>query len=240
MPGPSRSPAPTTPPAVAAPRDLPRFTYGRSIRGFPADPAPVSLKAVDEGLTPTRKLAVYDAPGGRPRAFLPRTISGLAVTLPIVERRSGWVAVLLPTANRRIGWLPAGGWHTQPLRDQIIVRRKQHQMIWVRDGHRLASWTVGIGAGRTATPLGRTFVFGRTPTASAVYAGLDAIVLGAVPDDRSALAPSLREAHTAIHGWYRDSAFGASVSNGCVRVPKAAQRTLLQYLIPGTTVHVID
>lgn len=231
----------TTPAAAPAPAGLPRFRYGRApAKGFPADQAPADLKHVTRGLTPKRRLAVYDAPGGRPRAFLPRTVSGLKVTVPIVQTRSGWVAVLLPTANRRVGWLPPGGWTTTALRDQIIVRRAQHRLIWLRDGRIRASWTVGIGRGRTATPLGRTFFFGRTATNGHVYGGLDALVLGAVPDDRSALPAGLRGAHTAIHGWYSEASFGRSASNGCVRMPKAAQRMLLHYLIPGTTVHVLD
>jgi hypothetical protein len=195
---------------------------------------------VTEGLHPQRKLAVYDAPGGRPRAFLPRTISGLPVVAPIVTRRPGWVAVLLPSANRRIGWLPATGWSPLRLRDQLVLRRRTHELTWLRDGHRRARWTVAVGTERTPTPLGRTFVLGRTGTHGAVYAGLDALVLAAVPEDRQALAPALRGAHTGIHGWHRASAFGRSVSNGCVRVPPDAQRTLLAHLGPGTTLHVID
>ena len=223
-----------------APAGLPKIDYRRGPRGFPADPAAASLTPVTEGLHPHRKLALYDAPGGRPRAFLPRTISGLPVVVPIVARRPGWVAVLLPSANRRMGWLPATGWSARRLRDQLVVRRGAHELTWFRDGRRRASWTVAVGAKSTPTPLGRTFVLGRTRTHGVVYAGLDALVLAAVPEDRHALAPALRGAHTGIHGWHRRSAFGHSVSNGCVRVPAAAQRVLLAHLVPGSTVHIVD
>jgi lipoprotein-anchoring transpeptidase ErfK/SrfK len=64
-------------------------------------------------------------------------------------------------------------------------------------------------------------------------------VLGAVPDDKDAVAPGLRGAHTGIHSWYRTGVFGHSVSNGCVRVPPAGQRVLLHEIAPGTTVHVL-
>lgn len=234
------SPAEPPPTAVPAPPGLLKITYRRGPRGFPADPEAASLAAVTEGLHPERKLALYDAPGGRPRAFLPRTISGLPVVVPIVSRRPGWVAVLLPSANRRIGWLPATGWSALRLRDQLVLRRRTHELTWLRDGRRRQSWPVAVGAERTPTPLGRTFVLGRTGTRGAVYAGLDALVLGAVPEDRAALAPALRDAHTGIHGWRDEAAFGRSVSNGCLRVPPAAQRTLLAHLGPGTTVHIVD
>jgi hypothetical protein len=239
------SPAPThtvatIPPAAPAPRDLPVITYRHVPGGFPADPEPFSMAAVTEAVHPPRRLAVYDRPGGRPRAFLPRDIRGVPVTVPIVERRPGWAAVLLPSVNRRIGWLPAKGWTAHALRDHVVVRRGAHSLEWLRDGVRRGKWTVAVGSRRTPTPLGRTFVFGRTGTVGDHYAGVDALVLGAVPDDREAVAPGLRDAHTGIHGWYRSSAFGRSISNGCVRMPRDGQETLLRNLAPGTLVTVVD
>ncbi|MFF5082924.1 L,D-transpeptidase [Actinoplanes sp. NPDC000266] len=272
--------------ARPAPRDLPTIDYWGAPGGFPKDAAPESVTPISEDLRPLRKLAVYDAPGGRPRAFLPRSFSGLTVTVPIVERRPGWAGVLLPSLNRRVGWIPekapapergpnlgrdrkvqpsgaadsraaenaqplaggvrggvrgkAAGWEVLPLRDQLVLHRRGHRLVWLRDGRLRGEWKVAVGASRTPTPLGRTFVLGRTITVGGVYAGLDALVLGAVPDNREALAPALRDGHTGIHAWSRRSAFGRSVSNGCVRLPADAQRVLLRHLGPGTPVHVID
>ena len=234
--------AKTTPaPKVAQPasKNLATITYTFVPGGFPADPAPADTAALTEGLHPARKLPLYDAPGGKPRAFLPPEIRGVPVTVPIVDREPGWVAVLVPSVNRRIGWLPAGGWVSRPLRDQLILRRDRHELAWLHDGVRRESWTVTTGSSQTPTPLGRTFVLGRTGTHGEVYAGLDALVLGAVPDDREAVAPGLRDAHTGIHSWYRASAFGRSISNGCIRVPKDGQRALLASLAPGTPVVVV-
>ncbi|MFI5934012.1 L,D-transpeptidase [Actinoplanes sp. NPDC051494] len=226
------------PVARPAPAGLPKIDYWGAADGFPQDRATSATAAVRDGLRPRHKLAVYDAPGGRPRAFLPRWISGMPVVVPIVERHDGWVAVLLPTLNRRIGWLPAAGWEPYPLRDQLIVDLSEHRLTWLRDGVRRGRWPVATGAARTPTPQGRTFVLGRTGTKGAAYAGLDALVLGAVPEDRAALAPSLRAGHTALHGWYDPSAFGHAISNGCVRMSPDAMRTLLKAVTPGTVVHV--
>jgi hypothetical protein len=226
--------------AVPAPDGLPRIDYQDLPGGFPADPAPGSVSAITEGLHPVRKLAVYDAAGGRPLAFLPRSISGLPVVVPVVAHRIGWVAVLLPSANRRIGWLPTTGWTPLALSDQLVVHRRQHRLTWLRAGRPVGQWTVAVGTTHTPTPLGRTFVMGRTGTHGDVYAGLDALVLGAVPENRDALSSGLRGGHTGIHGWSDSSAFGRSVSNGCIRMPAAAQRALLENLAPGTTVHVVD
>ena len=245
-------PAKPVPPAIArigakpvvkprpAPGDLPVITYRHVPAGFPADPDPAGTAPITEGLHPARRLPLYDAPGGMPRAFLPPGIRGVEVTVPIVERQPGWVAVLLPSINRHVGWLPATGWRERPLRDRLVVRLARHELTWLRDGVRRESWTVATGSDRTPTPLGRTFVLGRTGTEGSVYGGLDALVLGAVPDDRDAVAPGLRDAHTGIHGWHDAAAFGRSVSNGCVRVPRDAQRTLLDHIGPGTPVVVLD
>nr|WP_296069220.1 L,D-transpeptidase [uncultured Actinoplanes sp.] len=224
------------PAAAPAPEGLPKIDYFGVPDGFPEDRDARSTARLVEALHPERKLAVYDAPGGRPRAFLPRRISGLEVVVPIVQKRAGWVAVLLPSANRRVGWLPGAGWSPRAIRDQLVV--KGHRLTWLRDGRLQQAWTVATGAKATPTPYGRTFVLGRTGTRGSVYAGLDALVLGAVPEKRENLAPGLRDGHTGIHAWTHPAAFGRSVSNGCIRMPAAAQRTLLRHLGAGTTVHV--
>jgi hypothetical protein len=231
---------PAVPPAVAAPADLPVIDYWTSPRGFPPDPSPASTAAVTAGLHPTRALAAYDRPGGRPRAFLPSSIGGLPLVAPIIERRAGWVAVLLPSVNRTIGWLPARGWVARELPDRLELRLRTHELRWIHDGIRAGNWTVAVGTAATPTPLGRTFVLGRTTPRGSVYAGLDAFALGSVPDDRRAVAPGLRRAHTGIHGWYRTDSFGRDSSNGCIRVPKTALRALLKSITVGTPLIVLD
>jgi lipoprotein-anchoring transpeptidase ErfK/SrfK len=143
-----------------------------------------------------------------------------------------------------VGWLPATGpatgWTPRPLPDQLVLRRRTHELTWLRDGQRRASWTVAVGTAATPTPLGRTFVLGRTSTHGSVYAGLDALALGSVPDDRHALSAAFRGAHTGIHSWYRADVFGRDTSNGCIRVPRAGQRTLLTNIAPGTSLLVLD
>ncbi|WP_412735468.1 L,D-transpeptidase [Krasilnikovia sp. MM14-A1259] len=238
----SPEPAPQgpTPPARPAPAHLPVIDYWSVPSGFPADPKPLSVTALTEGLHPAAGAAVYDAPGGRPRAFLPPSISGVSVTVPILARRTGWVAVLLPSVNRTIGWLPAGHWIARPLHDHLVLRRRTHELTWFRDGVEQARWTVSTGSTATPTPLGRTFVLGRSTPRGAVYGGLDVLVLGSVPDDRHAVGVALQGAHTGIHSWYRSGVFGRSVSNGCIRVPKAGQRRLLSAITSGTPVTVVD
>ncbi|MCY1138878.1 L,D-transpeptidase [Actinoplanes sp. Pm04-4] len=228
------------PKAAPAPAGLPKISYWSAASGLPRDPATHSGSALVEGLRPYGKTAIYDAPGGEPRAFLPRSISGLPVTAPVVDKRPGWLAVLIPSINRRIGWVPTSAGAVHRLRDQLVVDRSRRELTWLRDGRQRGHWKVAVGSSRTPTPLGRTFVMGRTITQGSVYGGLDALVLGAVPDDREALSASLRNGHTAIHAWTDESAFGRSISNGCVRVPPDVQRLLLEHLPEGVPVNVVE
>jgi hypothetical protein len=238
-------PAPVAPPDAAtavpaAPAGLPTIGYGPAPAGFPADPQPASTVPLTTGAHPTRPVAAYDAPGGRALAYLAPSISGVPLTVPVVMRRQDWTAVLLPSANRRLAWLPPGGWASVSLPDQIVVDRGTNLVTWYHGGTVAGRWTAALGSVRTPTPLGRSFVLGRTPPSGRVYAGVDVLVLGSIPDDPSAVPTGLRGAHIGIHAWYDPSVFGRDVSNGCIRMPRAAQQVLVGHVVAGTEVVVLD
>jgi hypothetical protein len=239
-PDPQPSVAASIAPSASPGTGLKVIDYSRAPGGFPADPAPQSTEPLTEGAHPTRTIPAYDAPGGRALAYLAPTISGVPLTTPIVEHRGDWVAVLLPSANRTIAWLAPGGWERVTLRDQLVVDRSSHQLSWYRSGALQQAWTVTLGAPASPTPLGRTFMLGRSALPGKVYAGIDVMALGNLPDDPNAVASGLRGAHVGIHSWYTTDSFGKSVSNGCVRVPQAGQRLLLTEITPGTEVVVIN
>jgi hypothetical protein len=243
---PSRPPATTPVPTetqlpVIAPRaGLPVVDYGPAPDVFPPDPEPLSTRRLTEGLRPTGLLGAYDAPGGRARALLAPSIRGVRLTMPIVERRSGWAAVLLPSANRTIAWVPPQGWTSVTLRDQIIVVRSTHELRWYRDDALVRSWRVSLGAKATPTPLGRTFILGTSALSGYVYADTKVFALGAVPDDPDAVPPGLRGAHIGIHTWYHDGELGRNTTDGCIRLTRKGQRLLLDELASGTEVVVVD
>ncbi|WP_327029260.1 L,D-transpeptidase family protein [Micromonospora sp. NBC_01740] len=228
------------PVAAPAPDDLPVVDYGPAPTGFPADPDTMDTTPLTEGLHPTRRIAAYTAPGGRPLAFLDPTISGVELTMPIAQRRAGWTAVLLPSANRTLAWLPPGGHTTVALTDQIVIERKHHRLTWYRAGRAVRSWEVSLGQRGQETPLGRTFILGRTPPPQSVYGGVDIYALGSVPDDPDSVPAGLRGAHIGIHSWYHDGELGRNTTNGCVRLTKSGQRELLAKVRPGTEVVVVD
>jgi len=234
------SSAPSAIPVPPAPAKLPVLDYfKRPPNGFPADAEPASIAPITRVLRPTHKLAVYDVPGGQALAYAASTISGVPLIMPIVGEKQGWRSVILPSVNRTVGWVPPTGWKMVELHDQLIVHLKTHQLVWLRNGHVRHTWTAALGASRTPTPRGRTFVLARTPGHGSVYAGVDILALGAVPDHPDAVAAGLSDAHIGIHAWYDSSVFGKNVSNGCIRVSKAAQLQLIG-LVPGTEVVIID
>jgi lipoprotein-anchoring transpeptidase ErfK/SrfK len=239
-PAPSASPSPAAIAVPAAPAGLPVLDYfRRPPNGFPADADTASTVPITTALHPSRNLAVYNAPGGKALAYAAPTISGVPTVLPIVGGQQGWREVLLPSVNRRVGWVPPTGWTSAELHDQLVVHLRTHQLVWLRGGQVSHMWTVALGASRTPTPRGRTYVLARTPSHGRVYAGVDILALGAVPDNPDAVAAGLADAHTGIHAWYDPSVFGKNISNGCVRVPKAAQEQLVG--VPaGTEVLVTD
>jgi hypothetical protein len=233
--------AEAVPTPAPAPANLPVVSYDPAPAGFPDDPGAMSTDRAREGLRPTGLVAAYDAPGGRPRAFLAPTLAGVELTVPIVQRRPGWVAVMLPSSNRRLAWVPAdAAWTAVPLRDQLVVYRGNHTMQWYRDDKLVRSWRVSLGVRATPTPLGRTFILGRSSLPGAVYANTDVFALGSIPEDPSALPTALRGAHIGIHTWHNDNTIGQNSTDGCVRLTKSGQELLLAELVPGTPVVVLD
>ncbi|WP_433529377.1 L,D-transpeptidase family protein [Micromonospora sp. CA-263727] len=232
--------AEAVPSAAPAPEGLPEIDYDPAPAGFPDDPESLDTTPLTQGLHPNRRLAAYDAPGGRPLAFLMPTISGVELTVPIAHRETGWTAVLLPSANRKLAWLPPGGFSTVTLRDQIVVERVPYRLTWYRDGVAKRTWQVSLGQRGQETPLGRTFVLGRTPPPQSVYGGVDIFALGSVPDDPDSVPTGLRGAHIGIHTWYHDGELGKKTTNGCIRLTPSGQRLLLAELREGTPVVVVD
>src|SRR5262249_25824392 len=157
------------------------------------------------------RLALYDAPGGRPRRTLRYRCPGRPWPEPVVLRAGAWPPVLAPPRNGAIV-----GWHrlwpappsTAPSAAESLVDRPRHRWPCLRDGVPKRSWTVTLGNSVTPTPLGRTFILGRSRLQGEVYADTDVFALGAAPDEPEKVPYGLRGAHIGIHTWYNDWTLG--------------------------------
>ncbi|WP_238453979.1 L,D-transpeptidase [Micromonospora sp. ATA51] len=120
-----------------------------------------------------------------------------------------------------------------------MVERRSHRLPWFATAG-VRSWQVSLGLPRQATPLGRTFILGRTPPPEAIYGGVDVFALGAVPDDPDAVPTGPRGAHIGLHSWHNDDTLGEDATNGCIRLTRSAQRQLLDEVPAGTSLVVVD
>jgi lipoprotein-anchoring transpeptidase ErfK/SrfK len=207
---------------------LPRATTFARIRSAPADQAPFALTG---GLVvhPREPQVLYAGPGKQPVAVLPATELGGPTWVPVVQASPGWDRVLLPSRpNRATGWIFTGGTG----RSRLEIRHSSYliriqigaRKLSVDDGGRtLGTWTVAVGAARTPTPAGRTFLLASLAPPRPTYSPL-ILPLGLHSNALSAFGGG--PGTVGLHGWPDPSVFGHPVSNGCLRVPPAALHRL--------------
>jgi hypothetical protein len=175
-----------------------------------------------------REVPVHAEPGDSAFARLPARQLGVPTWVPMIERRGDWARVLLPSRpNGSAGWINAGDAKAvkaaaTPYRIDVDVAARR---LSVREGDReIGSWAVGVGADRTPTPRGRTFL-----VAVKGEAGSASLALGAHSETRTG--------PIELRGEPDPKAFGAASSDGAVQVPEAALQ-VLQRLPLGTLVLV--
>jgi lipoprotein-anchoring transpeptidase ErfK/SrfK len=219
--------APVRVPAAELAR-LPRATTFTRILAAPADQDPF---AVTGGLVvhPLAPAVLYAGPGRQPIAVLPATELGGPTWVPVVQARPGWDRVLLPSRpNRTTGWIFTTGTESSRLeirRSTYLIRiQVGARRLSVDDGGRsLGTWTVAVGAPRTPTPTGRTFLLASLAPPHPTYSPL-ILPLGLHSNALSTFGGG--PGTVGLHGWPDRSVFGHAVSNGCVRVPVTALRVL--------------
>ncbi len=170
------------------------------------------------------------------------TWNGGPVVLSIAEVRTvdgvRWLRVRLPIRpNGATGWLQEDNVEVRRLRYRIEISRKLHKLSLLRDGQRIGSTRVVIGAASTPTPAGQFAVLEvvRQPKGSVL--GPWALHLTAHSNvlDNYGGGPG----RVALHG--RSGALlndplGTSRSHGCIRMPNAFVARLQKVAVEGTPV----
>ncbi|MEV5826507.1 L,D-transpeptidase [Spirillospora sp. NPDC052242] len=206
--------------AGAAPAgDLPQATTYTTLDGLPRDSAPPA-----DGPTtvvhPEKTVPVSAEPGGPALAELPATQLKGPTWVPVVESRPGWRRVLLPSRpNRVTGWIPDKGLRAARSTHVIKVDLSDREMTLAESGRDKGTWTVAVGAPKTPTPTGRTFLLASLAPPEPTYSPL-ILPVGAhsATLDTFGGGPGT----VAFHGWRDASVFGEAVTHGCVRVPADA------------------
>jgi lipoprotein-anchoring transpeptidase ErfK/SrfK len=213
---------------------LPQATTFTTLTGIPQDTDP-AVTGDGTVVHPTTAVPVSATPGGPPVAALPSTQLGSPTWVPVVATKPGWQRVLLPSKpNHAAGWIPAGGLQSAHSPYVIKVGVSARRLTLLESGKTLGSWPVAVGAAKTPTPLGRTFVLASLAPAKPTYSPLILPVGAHSPTlDTFGGGPGT----VAFHGWPQKSVFGEAVTHGCVRVPSDAL-TRLSRIPLGTTVLV--
>jgi hypothetical protein len=217
--------------------DLTTLTGSSTQMTIPASPLDPDPFALTDGLVvhPRGQTALYSAPDADAFAKIGPTQFG-PTWLPVVEESDGWLRVLLPSKpNRSTGWIRDEGLDRASSSYLIRVHTGSRTIELFEQGKSLGTWKAGVGAKKTPTPPGRTFL------------------LGSIIDNKRSASPIVLPlgAHSptldtfgggpgtvAIHGWPRPDVFGAAISAGCVRVPKVALGKLQK--VPLGTLVLID
>jgi lipoprotein-anchoring transpeptidase ErfK/SrfK len=213
---------------------LPQATTFTDLKGIPTD-----LTAAADGtvLHPTTSLPVSATPGGPPVAVLPDTQLGGPTWVPVVETRPGWQRVLLPSRpNGAVGWIASAGGKTQTAHSPYAIKvdTSARRLQLLRSGRSLGTWTVAVGAPKTPTPVGRTFLLASLAPAKPTYSPL-ILPVGVHSESLDTFGGG--PGTVAFHGWPQKSVFGQAVTHGCVRVPPDALRQLSKVPL-GTPVSI--
>jgi lipoprotein-anchoring transpeptidase ErfK/SrfK len=211
---------------------LPLVTTFATLKDVPKDTTAAADGTV---VHPTQALPVSATPGGPAVATLPDKQLGGPTWVPVVQTKPGWLRVLLPSRpNGAIGWIADGKTQTAHSPYLVKVSTAARRLTLLRSGRSLGTWTVAVGAPKTPTPVGRTFIMASLAPAKPTYSPL-ILPVGAHSDslDQFGGGPGT----VAFHGWPQKSVFGQAVTHGCVRVPADALKQLAKVPL-GTPVEI--
>jgi lipoprotein-anchoring transpeptidase ErfK/SrfK len=189
-----------------------------------------------------RRTAAARRPGGRSLAtFGPLNPNGVPTVFGVlgVERgrtcAASWYRVQLPIRpNGSTGWVRAPAVTIATVRTRVVVDLSSRRLTLFRDGRRVLSATVAVGAPATPTPTGRYYVNQRLiPTDPGGPYGPGAVGISAFSN---VLTGWTQGGPIAIHGTNEPWSIGHAVSNGCIRLPNPTLRRVFAAALAGTPV----
>ena len=143
---------------------------------------------------------------------------GEHLSLLVTAKQGDWLEVELPVRpNGTRGWIHASTADLVTSRIHFEVILAEHRLLAWDGDTLLADTSVAIGTPDTKTPTGRHFITDQVQQSGGSKYGPWIFGTNAYSEDMNSFdggAPQI-----ALHGWNNESAFGRSVSNGCVRVP---------------------
>lgn len=241
----SEAPAATTPASTTPDTTTPEATTPQDADNALIVPEPPT-RAVSYAARLVVPVIVRKAPSAKAKRITKLqpfgTWNGGPVVLSIAEVRTidgaRWLRVRLPIRpNGSTGWLMEDNVEVRRLRYRIEISRRQHKLSLLRDGQRIGSTRVVIGAPATPTPAGQFAVLEvvRQPKGSVL--GPWALHLTAHSNvlDNYGGGPGRVALHGRSGGLLRDP-LGSSRSHGCIRMPNAFITRVQKVAVEGTPV----
>ncbi|GII56295.1 hypothetical protein Pth03_46840 [Planotetraspora thailandica] len=204
---------------------LPEATTFTNLKGIPQDTGPVTAGG-GTVVHPKESVTVSATPGGDPVALLPSTQLGSPTWVPVVERKPGWLRVLLPSRpTKATGWIADGTGKLETAHTSYVIKvdLSARRLALLKAGQVLGTWTVAVGAAKTPTPTGRTFMLASLAPTKKTYSPL---ILPVGTHSETLDTYGGGPGTVAFHGWPDASVFGQAVTHGCVRVPSDALNQL--------------
>jgi lipoprotein-anchoring transpeptidase ErfK/SrfK len=232
--GKSKDQPASSPDGAPAAGKLPQATTYATLKNIPKDSGP--LTGADGTVAhPTAALPVSATPGGPPVATLPDKELGGPTWVPVVETKPGWDRVLLPSRpNGSTGWIASDKVQKAKSPYTVKVDTSARRLSLLKSGRSLGTWTVAVGAPKTPTPAGRTFILASLAPSKPTYSPL-ILPVGAHSESLDTFGGG--PGTVAFHGWPTKSVFGQAVTHGCVRVPADALKLLAKVPL-GTPVSI--
>lgn len=235
------TPTPTTPvPTTPAPGDDAEDEQG-VIPAAPTRAVSYAARLVVP-TTVRRKPSVQARVAARLKPF--GSWNGGPVVLSIAEVRAvgeeRWLRVRLPgRPNGTTGWVQQDRVEVTRLRHRLIIDRRSHRLTLLRDGKKIGSTSVVIGAARTPTPAGTFAVLEVVRQPKGEVIGPWALHLTAHSNvlDNYGGGPG----RVALHGRsgaLMNDPLGSSRSHGCIRMPNAFITRLAEVAVEGTPVQI--
>jgi lipoprotein-anchoring transpeptidase ErfK/SrfK len=202
-------------------------------------PPPAQSRGAYEVAIVERKTTLRAKPGGHVLARVgPHTEFGSARVVPVLERRSGWLRVMAAERpNGTTAWIAERD--TTPARIDYAMRVdiSQRQVQVLQGGRVVRRIRTAVGERGTPTPTGTFAVTDKIPFTNPASAyGCCAIALTAHQPDIPSNWPG--GDRVAMHATPQAQSIGRPVTHGCMRVPVADARWLMQRLPLGTRVSI--
>ncbi|HEY3211231.1 MAG TPA: L,D-transpeptidase [Actinomycetota bacterium] len=153
-------------------------------------------------------------------------------------RRHGvWFRALLPLRpNGTTGYLPQRTLRLSQTRYHVTISRRSFRLTLWEGCRRLKSFPIGVGTGKTPTPVGRFYLIGllKPPDSHSIY-GSYAYGLSAYSD---VIKDWRGGGIIGLHGTNDQSSIGRRSSHGCIRMRNRDIEALVKILPLGTPVEI--